>query len=441
MLSKPEDEISEAWQSVGKAYSRYNTLRLAVSGGPDSLAMLVGFVRLRDAGLMDVSLEVVTVDHGLRSGSAQEARTVADICYQLGVNCHVATLAPPEEMKNKQAWARAERYRKLAEPGDTSDPPVLTAHTADDQAETFLMRAARGAGSEGLAGIRSSTDIAGAHVYRPFLTWTRRQLHAVLDGTPWQPVLDPSNEDDAYTRVRFRRWLNDAPVPDGDRGVVQGLAETARIAHLESTALERYAQELFDSVGGMRRGFVHGHLAFLNAPRAVQARFLRRTLALVSRLDNLQVHSFNGSFDLARMVKLADQIEEQPRGRWVGGGTVLDWRHEGPEDAPPTQITAFAEAGRTGFPHIEVQAGDSAIWDGRFEVNNWSSQTVSVRAWRSADPLPAFGDDMPLKAVLASLPVAVQGDEVIAWAGHPSRQACFQANLPALETVKRYLPS
>lgn len=441
MLSKPEDEISDAWKAVGKAYDGYDELRLAVSGGPDSLAMLVGFVRLRDAGLMDVFLEVVTVDHGLRTGSADEAQMVADICNRLGVACHVAQLAPSDDIKNKQAWARTERYKKLAELGDTVDPPVLTAHTAEDQAETLLMRAARGAGSEGLAGIRSPVSIAGAYVYRPFLNWRRDDLHAVLQGTPWQPAQDPSNEDEAYTRVRFRRWLVDAPAPDSDRSVVQGLAETARIAQLESAALSHYAQELVAGIGGAERGFVRGHLAFRKKPLAVQARFLRKALALVARLSDLQVHSFNASFDLARMVKLAERMEVEPAGRWVGGGAVLDWCHEGPADAHYTQITAFAEAGRTGFPQIEVGAGDVAIWDGRFEVNNWSSHTIVIRAWTSADPLPPLDDDMPPNAVLASLPVAVQDDEVVAWAGVPSRQECYQSGLPALEAVRRDVPS
>lgn len=440
MLSKPEGKINDGWRELARQFSWCQLLVLAVSGGADSLSMLAGFVKLRDAGLFEGDLEVVSVDHGLRSGSADEAKMVADVCDQLGIVCHVAKLTPPDKIKNKQAWARTERYKALADIA-MSDPPILTAHTVDDQAETFLMRAARGTGSEGLASIRSPVNIGAGRFYRPFLTWRREDLRAVLNGTPWQPVRDPSNEDEAYTRVRYRRWLADAPVPDSDRSVVHGLAQTARIAQLEGAALEHYAQQLVTSVGGGERGFVQGHLTFLKTPRAVQARFLRKILALVARLDDLQVHSFNASFDLARMVKLAEQMETEPKGRWVGGGAMLDWHHKGPADAQYTQITAFAEAGRTGFPQIEVEAGGSAVWDCRFQIHNHSQQDCLIRAWTPTDPFPPFGDERPSKAVLASLPVAVQEDEVVAWAGAPSGKICYQSGRPSLEAVRRYLPS
>lgn len=445
MLSKPEVEISDAWRAVGKAYDHYGALRLAVSGGADSLAMLVGFVRLRDVGLMDVQLEVVTVDHGLRSASADEAKMVASICSRLGVVCHVAQLTPPDDIKNKQAWARSERYKKLAGHGDTVSGPILTAHTADDQAETFLMRAARGTGSEGLASIRSPVTIAGARVYRPFLNWRCQELRAVLLGTPWQPAQDPSNEDEAYTRVRFRRWLADAPVPDSDRSVVQGLTETAQIAELESTALNHYAQELVACVGGAPRGFVDAILDFQKQPRAVQARFLRNVLAMIARVDALQPQTLNISFDLARMLKLADKVEKEPKGRWVGGGGVLDWRHQNSDDTRAIHLTAFAEAGRTGFPQIEVPAGAFAVWDHRFHIDNRSKNAVTVRAWKTSDGLGdgdlAVAPKMPPNQVRASLPVVVQDGNVTVRVDHSDSAASSQPSLPRIAVIQRTLPS
>lgn len=441
MLDSLSDELQAAWRKVGEAYSWSYRLRLAVSGGPDSLAMLIGFSALRDAKAGPEILEVVTVDHGLRPESADETRMVAEICKELDVDCRIETLTPPVDIKNKQAWARRMRYKAFVDEREVDASPILTAHTADDQAETFLMRAARGTGSEGLAGIRSPVNIGTGRFYRPFLSWRRQDLHAILNVAPWCPVQDPSNDDESYTRIRFRRWLAHAPKPDSTRSLVHGFSETARIAQLESAALEHYAEELVTAIGGSRRGFVHGHLALLKTPHAVQARFLRAILALVARPDNTQVNGFNASFDLARMVKLADQMAKDPKGRWVGGGAVLDWCHDGLEDAQCTQITAFAEAGRTKFPQIEVTAGETAIWDGRFVVKNRSSQTVTVRAWRSMDPIPPLTEEMPPKAVLASLPVAVQDDVVVAWAGPPSGQRTHLSGLPTLHAVQRQLHS
>jgi tRNA(Ile)-lysidine synthase len=443
VLVRPENAISDAWKTVGLTYGRNEVLRLAVSGGADSLAMLVGLVRLRDTGLLNAALEVVTVDHGLRPDSAKEAAMVADVSGRLGVDCQVATLTPPETIRNKQAWARTERYRVLAELGGRSDPTVLTAHTADDQAETLLMRAARGSGSEGLAGIRSPARVAGASVHRPFLWWKREELRSVLDGTPWEPAQDPSNADEAFTRVRFRHWLADAPTPDSHRSVAQGLAETARIAALESAALGHYADQMVVAVGGAQHGFVHGHVAFRESPRAVQARFLRTVLALIARRDDRKGMGFNASFDLARMVTLAERMKIEPSGRWVGGGAVLDWQHEGSAQSQGWSITAFAEAGRPGFPAIELEAGETAIWDGRFEVENRSGRTVKVRAWTADDPLPPCGTVMPPKKILASLPVAVQGGEVMAWAIAPviTPDAESSRNLPVFRPMRRFLPS
>lgn len=445
MLSKSEVAISEAWSAVGRAYDHYGALRLAVSGGADSLAMLVGLVRLRDAGLMDVELEVLTVDHGLRPGSADEVKVVAGISSELGVVCHVTQLTPPNDIKNKQAWARRERYRALAGLGDAAGAPILTAHTADDQGETFLMRAARGTGSEGLAGIRSPATIAGARIYRPFLNWRCQELRAALRGTSWQPAQDPSNQDEAYTRVRFRRWLADAPVPDSGRSIVQGLTETAQIAELESTALNYYAHELVAFVGGAGRGFVDGILDFEKQPRAVQARFLRSVLAMIARVDPLQPLALNTSFDLARMLKLAEQVEKEPKGRWVGGGGVLDWRHRNSSDARGIHLTAYAEAGRTGFPQIEVVAGTTAAWDHRFHIDNRSKNAITVRAWKASD---GFGIADPTvaplglsKQVLASLPVVVQGGNVTVWVDHSDSAAISQPGLPRITFVQRTLPS
>ena len=124
-------------------------LGVAVSGGPDSLALL-----LLAAAARPTMVEAATVDHGLRAGSADEARMVAGICKQLGVP-HRTLLAdwPEAPTTNIQAAARAMRYRLLNEWAiDRGLPAVATAHHADDQAETLLMRLVRGAGVGGLGG-------------------------------------------------------------------------------------------------------------------------------------------------------------------------------------------------------------------------------------------------------------------------------------------------
>lgn len=203
-------------------------LALAVSGGPDSMAMLALAVAAFPGCVV-----AATVDHGLRAGSADEAAMVAGWCA--GADVPHAVLRPAAEWSPRtlQADARHVRYALLADWALAAGALALaTAHHADDQAETFLMRAARGSGVAGLAGIRSrwlwerhrwhsgypeggaEADVDALPVVRPLLDWRREELAVVCAAAGMQSVRDPSNADDRFDRVRARRWL--ATQPDLD---------------------------------------------------------------------------------------------------------------------------------------------------------------------------------------------------------------------------------
>jgi tRNA(Ile)-lysidine synthase len=182
-------------------------LGLAVSGGPDSVAMLLLAVAARPGGV-----EAATVDHGLRPESRSEADTVGTLCEKLGVP-H-ATLAiewdlPPTSAIQEQA--RIVRYGALAAwLRDRELGALLTAHHLDDQAETMLMRLNRGSGVRGLAGMRRVAPLPGDPdqlLLRPLLGWRRTELEEICATAGVPPALDPSNEDDSYERVRVRRSL------------------------------------------------------------------------------------------------------------------------------------------------------------------------------------------------------------------------------------------
>ncbi|EZP51089.1 tRNA lysidine(34) synthetase TilS [Sphingomonas sp. RIT328] len=180
------------------------TILLAVSGGPDSMAMLT-LATATFAG----RISVATVDHRLREAAADEAVMVANHCALLHVP-H-ATLLPvaPITGASLQAAARQVRYRLLADHARAvGAAAVATAHHADDQAETFLMRAARGSGIAGLAGVRARAVIDGATVIRPLLEWRRAELRAIVRRAEAPFVDDPTNADPAHDRTRFRRLLD-----------------------------------------------------------------------------------------------------------------------------------------------------------------------------------------------------------------------------------------
>ncbi len=418
MLDRPsapfEAELTPSWQMVAETLSVFDGLLLAVSGGPDSLAMLHGLAKLRASGTTLPDMRVVTVDHDLRSESAREAVFVCGVCKELGLTHKTVRLAQKPEGANLQAWARNQRYRVFADEARIWKPDarlaVVTAHTADDQAETVLMRAARGAGSEALAAIRPETRIAGVHVVRPFLDWRREHLHSALPPGS-NPVIDPSNSNDRFTRVRYRNWLAEAPEPDSARSIAHGLAETARIARLESDALDHEAEKLLHVIGGGSQGYASGRVALDVVPLAIAARFVRRAMLTVARAADAAQR-----LDMARMVEIAERVQRESTGKCVLAGSVFEWSRS----ADGLDILAYAEAGRAGFPDIQVVAGQTAIWDGRFEIINQSQRACTVRAWRSGDGTP-MGFDVP-KRVLASLPVALLDEAVVAGPGTSERE-------------------
>lgn len=173
-------------------------IMLAVSGGPDSLALLL--LAHQWAG---ERFTVATVDHRLRPESADEAVYVGQICQDLGIR-HV-TLVPSEPISgNIQSSARSARYALLAEAAKAQDCAfVATAHHGDDQLETLLMRLVRGSGVGGMAGIRARNG----QIIRPLLGFSKVELEAICTAAGIQPVRDPSNDHADFDRVAMRQWL------------------------------------------------------------------------------------------------------------------------------------------------------------------------------------------------------------------------------------------
>lgn len=256
-------DIAPLWSGEG-------TLGLAVSGGPDSLALLL----LAQAALPG-RIATATVDHGLRPANADEAAMVATLCARLGVP-H-ATLPVTLAAGNVQAEARAARYAALAEWMGANDIAALaTAHHADDQAETLLLRLNRGSGVAGLAGVRARAQVPGSRLplVRPLLGWRRAELRQVVTAAGLVPADDPSNRDDRFDRARLRKALAKADWID-----VPALAASA--AHLADAdaALDWAAvREWQDCVTRAPLGLVYRP----QAPRAIALRVMAR---IITELD------------------------------------------------------------------------------------------------------------------------------------------------------------
>jgi tRNA(Ile)-lysidine synthase len=176
---------------------------VAVSGGPDSLALL-----LLTHALIGERCVAATVDHGLRPEAADEAAWVADLCAARGIDHAVLRGPLPERAghtANLSARARALRYELLQTHADAvGATQIATAHHADDQVETLIMRLNRGAGVGGLAGVRAKSG----RVIRPLLGWRRAELAALVTAAGIVAVDDPSNVSDRFDRARLRKHLS-----------------------------------------------------------------------------------------------------------------------------------------------------------------------------------------------------------------------------------------
>lgn len=194
----------------------------AVSGGPDSLALLV---LARAAGC---GVTAVHVDHGLRPGSDSEAEVVRVAAERFGAAFRGETVRV-EPGPNLEARARAARYSVL--PDD-----ALTGHTADDQAETVLLNLLRGAGLNGLGGMHPER--------RPLRRLRRTETHALCAAVLLDPVRDPTNDDPAFRRNRVRHELLPRLSDVAGRDVVPILARQADVLRDDAALLDGLAAEL-----------------------------------------------------------------------------------------------------------------------------------------------------------------------------------------------------
>ena len=288
---------------------------IAVSGGPDSVALL-----LLAAAARPRRIEVATIDHALRPGARAEAEMVAALCSDLRVPHSILTArweTPPETAI--QESARGERYRLLGYWAEERRlGAIVTAHHADDQAETFLMRLLRGSGVRGLAAMRPKSIAPGAHVrlLRPLLGWRRSELRAICAAAGVAPAHDPSNDDERFERVRIRRILAENDWLDGG-------AIAASASHLaEADEALRWAAELEwrRAVDERRDRFAYQSG---DVPREIRRRIVGRIVRKLATEGDDEIRG--GELDRL-LATLAQGGTATLRGVLCGGGRI--WRFE-----------------------------------------------------------------------------------------------------------------
>lgn len=243
---------------------------VALSGGKDSSALLHGLLKVRR--LLDLHIEACHVDHGLRKESGADAAFVSAQCEKLGVVCHVVKLGERPHQSNMEAWARQERYRAFREVLERESLTLLvTAHTANDVAETLLMR---------LFANKELTTIEETdqrrRCLRPLLGISREQIEEFVEAEKVPFVEDPSNQDTTIVRNRVRRLVIPLLEEEFDSSMVWNLSERAQSLAADCEALQQVAQESAERIGEVRWGdgvWLEGcRLALQRLPYAIKWR-------------------------------------------------------------------------------------------------------------------------------------------------------------------------
>jgi tRNA(Ile)-lysidine synthase len=344
----------------------FDAVALAVSGGSDSIALMTLAAEWATSLAAPPRLVVLTVDHGLRAGSADEARRVVGWAAARGLPAQILTWTGAKPATGIQAAAREARYRLMRHwCDDHGFGPLVTAHTLDDQAETVLMRLARGSGVEGLGAMPAET-LEPWHVLRPLLSVPRARLLATLAVRGQPAIDDPSNRDTAFERVRTRALLAHlAEAGLSGRHIALAAARLRRANAALEGAVQAAERALLavtpEGAGTLER------TGFAALPEEIRIRLVGRAVA-----------RFGGCPTPLRLAAV-EALEG-----WISGGSGLARTLAGCRLVRHKAALLFGrEPGRLSPLPVALAPGATTIWDRRFVI-----AVAAPQAGRSYSVIP-----------------------------------------------------
>ncbi|MBM1815155.1 tRNA lysidine(34) synthetase TilS [Pseudosulfitobacter pseudonitzschiae] len=336
-------------------------LGVAVSGGGDSMALLAlaaGFAQTHE-----VQVHVISVDHGLRSGARDELALVAAFCAERGLSHHIESWSGWDGSGNLQGAARAARYKLINRWAETVGLRlVLLGHTVDDQAETLMMRLARGAGVDGLSAMAPRRMREGITYVRPFLDITRAELRDYLTRHDIAWADDPSNDDTSFARVAMRQALTQLEPLGLSARTLAGVARNMRQSR---EALNWQTHSAAHEVAQVQAGAVRVDVQKFRAlPEEISRRLLVQAVMWINggnypprrsgvagvqaavregrttTLDGCQISFAGEAMWIYRELNAVRDTFSKPGGVWDNR-----WRVEGPENNPRLHVGPLGEDG------------------------------------------------------------------------------------------------
>lgn len=220
-------------------YDRSSPLLLALSGGPDSLALFYLLEKLRERA--SFPLHIAHVDHGWREESKNEAEQLEELALKRAIPFHLHTLTPPKQTFNLEERAREERLSFFSKLFSQLGPQaIFLAHTQEDQAETVFKRLLEGASLPNCRGMQMISEQEGMTIWRPLLPFKKTQLLDFLAKIGADPFIDSSNFDPRYTRVRLRQSILPIVEEEFGKNIQVNLARFGTEAHELNIFLNHY---------------------------------------------------------------------------------------------------------------------------------------------------------------------------------------------------------
>jgi tRNA(Ile)-lysidine synthase len=433
--------------NVQKLIEEYQMLKngdkilVGVSGGPDSMALLHILRTLQQE--YNIELYTAHVNHMFRGAEAEaDAEFVQAICREWDIPCFVAHIDVPARMKSRGISApvagREARYhffRQVA--AITGAQKIAVGHTADDQAETILMRFLRGAGPEGLSGIPACRD----GIIRPLLRVYREEIEEYCRDAAIDVRRDPSNEKPLYLRNRIRNQLMPFLEKEYNAGLRKNLTILGDILHEEDIYWSELVQhELRNSVKWRARNPLITIAAFKGLAVAVQRRLLRELLTAKMELDNVGFIHVEAIRQLILHKQVGSRVDV-PGGYWAikGYEYVTIEKEKERSSVTPIEPLAFSVPGLTHIPvlglSIDVHfvfgrdSGTAIQWSALFDWDRLQ-KPLYVRTRRPGDRFfhAGIGHNKKLKEFLIDrkvpqrqrdlIPVMMQGDQILWIVGH-----------------------
>jgi tRNA(Ile)-lysidine synthase len=323
-------------------------LVLAVSGGPDSTALMLLAARWRNTLKTKPKLIAITVDHGLRKDAKREAAAVGKLARKLGLTHHTLRWSGKKPAAGLQQAARAARYKLLAEAARKDKAAhILTAHTLDDQAETVLIRMSRGSGLRGLAAMQRVSRLDAAapplQLVRPLLEVPKARLIATCKAAKAAYADDPSNRDPRFARSRLRELM---PALAREGLTARRLAVLAqRLRRAEraiEAAVDRAESDIASRAG--ETAIVLEAQVFARLPIEIALRLLGRAVAGTGDegpIELAKLESLNAELKTAQ-----NRAEPRFRRTLAGAQVTLAAGKILVERAPPRHGRALTKAGR-----------------------------------------------------------------------------------------------